>query len=174
MGTRQCNLKRSKADEYIEILKEKAREINASDYFFFGIKEIIIFGSYVNSDKEVLGDLDVGVALYKKSWAKKYSKRDLQDIGYERWYKRPFEYKSENDWENWFFAEFCLEEEVYKHLRMRRKSMSVHKVSEDDGDREVCFNDKHMYIVRNKRVLKHNILEEGLHTLPPRELDKVS
>lgn len=129
MGTRQCNLKRSKADEYIEMLKEKAREINASDYFFFGIKEIIIFGSYVNSDKEVLGDLDVGVALYKKSWAKKYSRKELNHIGYKRKHKKEYICKSYKDYDNFRRGHLFLEIEAKRHLKSHRNAISTHNIT---------------------------------------------
>jgi len=65
---KKINLTRSKADELLAKLIERAKIINtATDtQFVYNIDKLVVFGSYL-TDKEKLGDLDVAADL-KGRW----------------------------------------------------------------------------------------------------------
>ena len=53
---------RKKADETIEALKVRLKEVNKKN-FMYNVDRCVIFGSYVNTENEYLGDLDVAIHL---------------------------------------------------------------------------------------------------------------
>jgi|GEM_PF-2272239 len=52
-------LKRARAERMLRDLVERARSINRNDDFVYRVGALVVFGSYVDSTREVLGDLDV-------------------------------------------------------------------------------------------------------------------
>jgi len=53
---------RETAQRALENLKQKIKEANQREDFIYEIKKAVLFGSYINSNKEKLGDIDI--ALY--------------------------------------------------------------------------------------------------------------
>lgn len=54
--------KRETANKALENVLKKIRKANENKEFIYFIKKAILFGSYINSDNEQIGDLDI--ALY--------------------------------------------------------------------------------------------------------------
>jgi hypothetical protein len=57
---------RAKADTPVAGLIERARQINNDDRFVLSVTELRAFGSYIESDKNDLGDVDIGFAVEVK------------------------------------------------------------------------------------------------------------
>ena len=62
---KRLNLKRSTAERLLREITERARAINRRSDLPLRISRMVVFGSYVNSQKERLGDLDMMVWLDK-------------------------------------------------------------------------------------------------------------
>jgi DNA-binding PadR family transcriptional regulator len=59
-------ISREKADQILEELFQRAEAINADRSFTWGVKALIVFGSYMDPSKEKLGDVDVAMDLDRK------------------------------------------------------------------------------------------------------------
>jgi predicted nucleotidyltransferase len=57
-------IKRTTAERYVELLRARAEQANRQE-FAYKVSRLEVFGSFVNSDKEMLGDLDVWITLEK-------------------------------------------------------------------------------------------------------------
>jgi predicted nucleotidyltransferase len=57
---------RSKAEQALQGLLARVRQVNADDYWLYRVKRVVVFGSYL-SNKPVLGDVDVAVELEQKA-----------------------------------------------------------------------------------------------------------
>lgn len=55
-------IKRTTADRLLTDIQKRVLEVNESDVFAYRVSKLAVFGSYL-TDKEMLGDLDVGVEL---------------------------------------------------------------------------------------------------------------
>ena len=62
-----ASIKRAKAEENLEIMKIIAAEHNNNQENPMVYQTLSVFGSYVNSDKEILGDLDIGVKIIRRN-----------------------------------------------------------------------------------------------------------
>ena len=58
-----ATIKRKKATEHLESMKAIAAEHNSNQKNPMIYKILVVFGSYANSDKEILGDLDIGLKI---------------------------------------------------------------------------------------------------------------
>ena len=91
-------ISRALADELLERVLQKAKEINDDPELFYGVACIHVFGSYL-SEKQVLGDLDLGVSVKCKPQYKRYRSRKLQQMqklgikSWERHISRLLEFK---------------------------------------------------------------------------------
>lgn len=55
-------VKRTIAEKKLEVLLERVRLLNGDPYYLYRVSRVAVFGSYL-SDKNLLGDIDVGVEL---------------------------------------------------------------------------------------------------------------
>ena len=58
-----ATIKRKKATEHLEAMKAIAAKHNSNQKNPMIYKILAVFGSYANSDKEILGDLDIGLKI---------------------------------------------------------------------------------------------------------------
>lgn len=56
-------ISRIKAEDIIDRLKVKASEINENPDLLYFVKELRVFGSYIEPEKDSLGDIDIGYSL---------------------------------------------------------------------------------------------------------------
>jgi len=59
-------MSRKKADEVFNDFMKRVNEINNDDYYLYKIKELFLFGSYLNSDNVDFGDIDIAFELERK------------------------------------------------------------------------------------------------------------
>jgi len=115
---KDIRIKRTTADILLEGLKNRIIEINTSDNFNYKVERAVVFGSYVNTDCEMVGDLDVAVSL-KPKW-----NNDEQ--------KNKDRVKSEECKNNDFLI--CLfwpQMEVKRYLKNRSAYISIHDLELD-------------------------------------------
>lgn len=113
-------ISREKATQLLNELIERAKAINKREELAYYVKSIKVFGSYL-SEKDTLGDLDVGVKL-----ARKNNFKELKDkrIELARQSRRQFNNYSEVlDWPH---------REVMMLLKARKRGLSLHDVDEDE------------------------------------------
>ena len=59
---KDIRIKRETADRLLDGVRERILQVNADDSFCYRLSRAVVFGSYVNDpDKNMLGDLDIGV-----------------------------------------------------------------------------------------------------------------
>jgi len=54
---------RETAKKALENVKLKIKEANEREDFIYRIKKAVLFGSYINSDKEKVGDIDIAIYI---------------------------------------------------------------------------------------------------------------
>jgi predicted nucleotidyltransferase len=106
--------KRQTAEKALEMVKQKIIEVNDNSEFLYYIDRAILFGSYINSDKEYVGDLDI--ALYTTFKGKKSKELEMNK-------KRA----AEKDFQGNFVLSFIYgKEEVAKYIRNGKQIISLH------------------------------------------------
>lgn len=97
-----------------EILKTfKKDKNNALSYY--NVKDVVVFGSFVNSDKEKVHDLDLNIVLEKSDLTKSMSREELASVAY----------RLAPDNCNMVLKVFWLSEAVYKYLKNKSPIISV-------------------------------------------------
>lgn len=112
-------ISREKATQLLNDLIERAKAINHRKELAYYVESIRVFGSYL-SDKEVLGDLDIGVKLTRKN---NFTELEDNRIELARQSGRQFSNYSEVlDWPH---------REVMMLLKARKRGLSLHDIDED-------------------------------------------
>ena len=88
----------------------------------FLVERMEIFGSYL-TEKELLGDLDVGVKLTRRYNDSRFTKHNQERIKLAKSGGRKF--NNSTDELNWSFWEVIL------MLKARKRGLSIHDISED-------------------------------------------
>ena len=109
-------------DRLLADVLKRAEEVNSSGKFLYKVVEIILFGSYLDTSRERLGDLDLAVRLEPKEQdRKKHIKACARQAD-----KESNRYLSFLDRHSYFsYAK------VFKYLRNRSRGISLH--SSTDG-----------------------------------------
>lgn len=93
---------------------KKIQEANEKEEFIYKITRAVLFGSYINSDKEKIGDLDIALYL------------ELKDKS-----KPEFEQNFERANTSWNYVPLLLKfiygkEEVFKYVKDRKRILELH------------------------------------------------
>lgn len=123
MAKATAPITRTKATRLLNDLIERAKYINENDELVFHVEKIVVFGSYL-TEKELLGDLDVGVQLTRRYNGSLFTKHNQQRIKLAKSSGRRFNNSTEQL--NWPFWEVML------MLKARKKGLSIHDISEDE------------------------------------------
>ena len=130
-------------DTCIEKLKgliTRAEEINTgkADYKYYNrIREMVLFGSLVNTDKEKVHDIDI-LVMWENN--KKLSNRFHDE--------HPGIFKNfiQDMFSEWFLAE--------RYLRGGKKSFSIHSnVTEDPSIVDIAKSDRHIVLISDYEVV---------------------
>jgi predicted nucleotidyltransferase len=114
---------RAKASDLLQDLIERAKSINENPEFVFFVERIEVFGSYL-TDKELLGDLDVGVKLERKYHGEQFTEHNQHRIEIAKSAGRTF--NNSTDQINWPYLEVML------MLKARKRGLSIHDINEDE------------------------------------------
>lgn len=105
---------RETARKALENVKLKIKEANEREDFIYRIKKAVLFGSYINSDKEKVGDIDIALYIDLKD---KITPETDQN------YKRSFESGKQMSYlERLFYGK----EEVSKFIKDKKAVIELH------------------------------------------------
>jgi len=116
-------ISREKATKLLDELIERVKVINANNELTYFVESIKVFGSYL-SDKDTLGDLDIGVKLSRRYENDKFIQQNQQRINLAKIMGRHFSnYCEELGWPH---------REVMLMLKGRQRSLSLHDEEIDE------------------------------------------
>jgi predicted nucleotidyltransferase len=131
---RACKLvRRDTAQKNLDKLKERIQEVN-SDHkrFVIFVKVAVLFGSFINSDREFLGDLDIAVILSRKPNITKD------------------EYENHKMGCSLIQALSNPTNEVLRHLKNRSTTIQIIDIY---GQESAVFKDKHEFLVGDRSLV---------------------
>jgi len=119
-------MRRTTADRLLSGVKDRIREANANPDFCYTISEAYVFGSYANSDREMLSDLDIAVRLQARcpTDSEQYRRR-----------------QAECPYGDVFLQLVWPKEEVLRFIRNRSGYISIHTLGDPEQD-AIIFSDK--------------------------------
>jgi predicted nucleotidyltransferase len=121
-------LSRKKANELLLKIKERIAEVNANDdRFSYMVERAVLFGSFVNSDRELLGDIDIALHVIQKphiDWDTCLSQRSSRGSFLQDLY-RPYT-------------------DVLKFIKGRSPLISLTVIEKQEA---VVFGESHVFIV---------------------------
>lgn len=136
--------KRETAQKALENLMRKIKEANEREDFIYKIDKAVLFGSYINSNKEKIGDIDI--ALY-------IDLKDKITPETEQNYRRSFESGKQMSYlERLFYGK----EEISKFVKDRKAVIELHdgylidKRVEETGLLNYIYTDKNEVIFELK------------------------
>ena len=128
---------RKTAELVLKNVLKKIKEVNEKDEFIYRITKAVLFGSYINSNKEKIGDLDI--ALYV----------DLKDRSKDEIEQNLLRAKTSLV-EVPFLLRFIYgREEIFKYIKDRKKILQLHYGNKVDEDSKKC-NELVSYIYLDK------------------------
>ena len=93
---------------------QKIQEANANEEFIYRVKKAVLFGSYINSDKEKIGDLDIAIYLELKDKSKPEYEQNFQRA------RTSLNYVP-------FILRFIYgKEEVFKYIKNKKRILELH------------------------------------------------
>jgi predicted nucleotidyltransferase len=114
-------LKRQTADHFVELIRERAEEVNRGPYAY-RVKRIEVFGSYL-TDKQDLGDLDVLVTLRPRYAEQSQFEALAED-------RRRAAEQAGRAFPLHLNRIYWPTEEVHRALRRRNRTISIHHDTE--------------------------------------------
>lgn len=112
-------LTRATADRLIEELLKRVKEINTSKEFLYSVVKVILFGSYLDGNKERISDVDVAVFVVPKD----------TDLNNHSANCRKQSDKEAPYYAGFFERQFFSYTKTLKYLKNRSRGLSVHDVS---------------------------------------------
>ena len=109
------------------------KEVNTNLYYLYKIEKVVVFGSYLG-EREKLGDIDLAIKIVPKEWDQnKFQKASR---------KRSLDAKQNGrQFSNYVEEIFWPKEEVFKYLKSRSRSISIHL-----SDEPILKNAEHKVI----------------------------
>ena len=117
--------KRSTCEKVLNEFMDRIEEVNNTDKFIYYVAKVVLFGSYINSDKEKLGDVDLAIYLDLKDKTKEET-----DQLWSRYSQREYEY-------NHLMGITYARDEIIRALKKRSNILSIHDAGNIDGPRSV-------------------------------------
>ena len=123
-------IRRKTAEGYIQGLLERIAIVNGNPDFCYSVDEVYLFGSFINSDKDMISDLDVAMRITP----------NYDYASYEFESKR-----QEYTGRNFLMAYDWPKQEVLKFIRNRNAYLSIHIIGDPEQD-GIIFADKTLRI----------------------------
>jgi hypothetical protein len=123
VATANPAISRQKAEQLLNELIERAKQINVSDELLYYVEKIKVFGSYL-SDKNTLGDLDVAVKLIRKYDGDRFMKENQKRVHQAIQEGRRFA--------NYVDQVYWPQREVMLLLKTKKKGLSLHDEDNDE------------------------------------------
>jgi predicted transcriptional regulator/predicted nucleotidyltransferase len=132
-------MNKEKADKIFKEFMQRVEEINNNNYYLCKIEKLLLFGSYLNSDKDDYGDIDIAFEL----------KRKIENFDeYEKARKKRIkEMEEKGKYFSSFMDEiFFPEKEAILKLKNKCQYISLHRVEDTILK---CSKYKQIYPVQN-------------------------
>ena len=140
--------KRETVEKIFNELRERVMFVNYNGHIQ-KVKDVIVFGSFINSDKSMVHDLDVLYVLYPRDH--KNDRLERQIAANRMFERRPFSNVS------YFELSYYPENEVYWYLKNKNGIISLHSGS----DIKAAVYQKHVYLMKDGEYLYEPLECEG-------------
>lgn len=118
------------------IQMEDFNELNFPDK----LMDVVIFGSYINTDNQKIHDLDIGIRLEKHTDLYESYIADMSEAQKKRY--------SNTNFTNKLYAPYF---EEIRFLKAKMSTISIHDIQNDS---EAIFKDKYLYIMKDGIILE--------------------
>ncbi len=145
--TNRQQFKRETATKTLENVLQKIKEVNRNKDFIYTITKAVLFGSYINSNKEKIGDLDIAIYLKLKDETKSEPEQN-----YERYIKASSNYLP-------FILQFYYgKEEVFRYIKNNKRIVQLHDAVEIEKE-SIRYNEPISYIYIDKYKIIYEMEE---------------
>ena len=110
---------------------QRINEANRNDEFIYKITKAVLFGSYINSNKEKVGDLDIAIYIELKDKSKPEVEQNLERA------------RTSNSYVPFILKFIYGKEEVYKYIKDKKHILQLHdgnKVDKDSKEHKEPFS----------------------------------
>ena len=110
---------------------QRINEANRNDEFIYKITKAVLFGSYINSNKEKVGDLDIAIYIELKDKSKPEWKQNLERA------------RTSNSYVPFILKFIYGKEEVFKYIKDKKHILQLHdgnKVDKDSKEHKEPFS----------------------------------
>lgn len=134
---------RKTAKKTLENVIQRIKEANANDKFIYRITKAVLFGSYINSDKEKIGDLDIAIYLELKDKSKDENEQNFARA------------RTSSNYVPFILRFIYGKEEVFKYIKNKKRILELHNGARVDEDAK-NYNEPISYIYFDK----HKVIYE--------------
>lgn len=127
----------------LENVIKRISEVNQKEEFIYKITKAVLFGSYLNSSKEKIGDLDIALYVELKDNTKPEIDQNLARARTSSVYVP-------------FILRFIYgKEEVFKYIKDKKRILQLHDGIKVDEDAKECNEPiSYIYFDKNKVIYK--------------------
>lgn len=131
---------RETAKRALKNVVKKIKEANENEEFIYKITKAVLFGSYINSTKEKIGDLDIAIYVELKN-------KDIPEV----------EQNIARAQSSYNYVPFILKfiygkEEIFKYIKDKKKVLELHDGVKVDEDAKKLNEPSYIYFNENKVV----------------------
>lgn len=113
---------RETAQKSLKNVIKRINEANRNDEFIYKITKAVLFGSYINSNKEKVGDLDIAIYIELKDKAKPEVEQNMERA------------KTSNSYVPFILKFIYGKEEVFKYIKDKKHILQLHDGNKVDND----------------------------------------
>ncbi len=133
---------RKTAKMVLKNIKKRIQEVNQNDEFIYKVNKAVLFGSYINSTKEKIGDLDI--ALYVELKNKVISEEEQN-------FKRA---RNSNSYVPFILRFIYGKEEVFKYIKNRKQILELHDGNKVDEDAKKLNVPSYIFFDKNEIIFE--------------------
>ena len=131
---------RKTANRALEDVKKRIKEVNDNEEFIYRVKKAVLFGSYINSEKDNIGDLDIALYVELKDKSIPEYEQNIQKS------RISYNYVP-------FLLRFIYgKEEVFKYIKNRKRVLELHDGVKIDEDAKELNEPSYIYFDKNKVI----------------------
>lgn len=122
---------RETAKMTLENVIKRIKEANRNDEFIYKITKAVLFGSYINSNKEKVGDLDIAIYIELKDKSKPELEQNMERA------------RTSNGYIPFLLKFIYGKEEVFKYIKDKKHILQLHdgnKVDKDSKEHKEPFS----------------------------------
>lgn len=132
---------RKTVEEALNNVIKRIKEANENDEFIYKITKAVLFGSYINSTKDRVGDLDIAIYI------------ELKDKTKDEFEQNFIRSKTALNYVPFVFRFIYGKEEIFKYIKDGKRVLQLHdgvKVDKDANEINEAIN--YIYLDKNKII----------------------